>query len=81
MDIILETYLFEDKKQALSEKCQALMAEYNKETDVERKLDLLAQMSLEISPELREKYPLSKAMLQEIEQNKDSKKKTIHKYH
>ena len=73
MNTILKTYLSEDKKQALSEKCQGLMAEYNKETDVERKLDLLAQMSLEISPELREKYPLSEAMLQEMEQNKDNK--------
>lgn len=73
MDIILKTYLSEEKKQALSEKCQGLMAEYNKETDVERKLDLLAQMSLEISPELREKYPLSEAMIQEVEQNRDNK--------
>ena len=48
----------EDKKEILYSQCQDLMNCYNLETDVEKKMDLLQEMSLIMSPELRQKYPL-----------------------
>ncbi len=48
----------EDKKEILYSQCQNLINCYNLETDVEKKMDLLQKMSLIMTPELREKYPL-----------------------
>ncbi len=49
----------EDKKAILETECQDLMSNYNAETDVEKKMELLKQMSLKMTPELREQYPLA----------------------
>lgn len=49
----------EDKRQILDTQCQDLMDNFNKETDIDKKMNLLMQMSLVMSPELREKFPLS----------------------
>lgn len=49
----------ENKRQILDTQCQDLMDNFNKETDIDKKMNLLMQMSLVMSPELREKFPLS----------------------
>lgn len=49
----------EDKRQILDTQCQDLMDNFNKETDIDKKMNLLMQMSLVMFPELREKFPLS----------------------
>ena len=48
----------EDKKVILYSQCEDLMICYNLETNVEKKMDLLQEMSLIMNPELRQKYPL-----------------------
>lgn len=48
----------ENKKEILYSQCQDLMNYYNLETDVEKKMDLLQEMSFIMTPELRKKYPL-----------------------
>lgn len=48
-----------NKRQILDTQCQDLMDNFNKETDIDKKMNLLMQMSLVMSPELREKFPLS----------------------
>ena len=49
----------ENKRQILDTQCQDLMDNFNKETDIDKKMNLLMQMSLVMSTELREKFPLS----------------------
>lgn len=51
----------EDKKEIFYKECQDLMDSYNSETDIEKKMELLKEMSLRITPELSEKYPLAHA--------------------
>ncbi len=48
----------EDKKEILYSKCEDLIDSYNSETDIEKKMDLLEEMSLIMNPELKQKYPL-----------------------
>ncbi len=49
----------EDKRQILDTQCKDLMDNFNRETDIDKKMNLLMQMSLVMSPELKEKFPLS----------------------
>ena len=48
----------EDKKEILFGQCQELLDRYYAETDIDRKMELLKEMSLRMTPELREEYPL-----------------------
>lgn len=49
----------DDKKQILYGECQDLLDGYYSETDMENKMELLKQMSLRMTPELRNEYPLA----------------------
>lgn len=55
---IIEKLLSEEKKEILFGQCQELLDKYYAETDIDRKMDLLKEMSLHMTPELRERYPL-----------------------
>lgn len=55
---IIENLLSEEKKEILFGQCQELLDKYYAETDIDRKMDLLKEMSLHMTPELRERYPL-----------------------
>lgn len=49
----------EDKKEILFGQCQELLDRYyNTSTDIEKKMELLKEMSLQMTPELRKNYPL-----------------------
>ena len=48
----------DDKKEILYGECQDLLDRYYSETDMDKKMDLLEEMSLRMTPELREQYPL-----------------------
>lgn len=48
----------DDKKDILYNQCQDLLESYNVETDIDKKMDLLQEMSLRMNPQLREEYPL-----------------------
>lgn len=47
-----------DKKKILYGECQDLLDSYYSETDMDKKMELLKEMSLRMTPELREEYPL-----------------------
>lgn len=47
-----------DKKEILYGECQDLLDSYYSETDMDKKMELLKEMSLRMTPELREEYPL-----------------------
>lgn len=49
----------DDKKQILYGECQDLLDHYYSETDMENKMELLKQMSLRMTPELINEYPLA----------------------
>lgn len=49
----------EDKRAIFDTQCQELLTAYNAEPNIDKKLDILREMSLIMSPELQSKYPLS----------------------
>lgn len=49
----------EDKKEILFGQCKDLMDRYNAETDMDKRMELLESMSLRMSPEVKEQYPLA----------------------
>ena len=49
----------DDKKKILYGECQELLDGYYSETDMENKMELLKQISLRMTPELKEEYPLT----------------------
>lgn len=48
----------DDKKKILYGECQDLLDSYYSETDMDKKMELLKEISLRMTPELREEYPL-----------------------
>lgn len=48
----------DDKKEILYGECQDLLDSYYSEMDMDKKMELLKEMSLRVTPELREEYPL-----------------------
>lgn len=48
----------DDKKEILYGECQDLLDSYYSETDMDKKMELLKEISLRMTPELREEYPL-----------------------
>lgn len=72
LDGIIER-LPEDKKTIFNSQCKGLMADYDSEIDIEKKLDLLKDISLVMTPELSEQYPLISAQNEKVETKSETK--------
>ena len=62
--------MLNDKSLVMNGKCKDLLDRYYTETDVDKKMDLLEELSLQINPELREEYPLIDIQKKQVEETK-----------